>query len=150
VVVDPRLDLGGVEPDELADFHIRDPPLGDQTPNEPVRRPEPGRYLGDVEQPDFGRRWVRSCRRAWTCWNSHIHQRRVEQRKRVSKISDLTKIRVVHSPGSTAPERVDMSGTDLLLALRGSSGSIRAVDSWGRVDNPAVPNHHCSKGDEGR
>jgi len=125
VIIDPCLDLSGVEADELADLHVRDPTLRDQTANEPDRRPQTHRHLGDVEQPGRGRGGARLSDLTWTCWSSHIHQRRVEQRKRVSKLSDLAKILIVQSRRSTAPESVDMSGTDLPLALRGSGGSIQ-------------------------
>jgi len=97
MIIDPRLDLGGVEADELADLHVRDSPLRDQTPDEPDCRPKSGRDLGNVEQPDRGRGGVGLCDLAWTCSSSHIHQRRVQPRKRVRKLSDLANILIVQS-----------------------------------------------------
>ncbi len=57
VLVDPSLDLDGIEPDELADLHVRDAPLRHQPADEPHRHPEPLGSVADIEQPD--RRLVR-------------------------------------------------------------------------------------------
>jgi len=86
ILQDPKTTAGNRT---LADLHIRDPPLRDQTPDEPDPRPEPGRHLGPVDEPDWG--GVGLCDLTRACLSSHIHQRRVELRKRVRKLSNPPK-----------------------------------------------------------
>ncbi len=53
--VEPGLDLGGVESDELADLEERDAALGDEAADEAIGDAEPVSELFDAEQRGTGR-----------------------------------------------------------------------------------------------
>ena len=88
VFIDPPFDIGRVEPNELANFHVRDPAFGDEPTHEPHRHPEPGRCLGDIEQADG---WLdvdvilRLRSPSLMAARSHVHRRRSDRAQRDKK-----------------------------------------------------------------
>lgn len=51
VLVDPSVDGDGVEPQQVAPLHERDPPLGDQSPHVSLVDTQPSRHLLEIDQP---------------------------------------------------------------------------------------------------
>ncbi len=73
--VDPRRDLSGVEADEFADLHERDPPFGHQPADEDDLDPQPLRHRIEAEK-----RGTRRVRALWwvrtSPWSGHIFRAR--------------------------------------------------------------------------